>query len=424
MSKTKIYSGVVLILGVVQLIESIAFSIPMSYYPNYVLELGATVASIGFFTSSFMLASAIMSPKLGSLSDVHGRKKIMVLGLAGDVVVGALTGLAPSWPWLLAIRVINGVASSAAMLSAEALLMDSVSPYRRGEASGFVMSMGMVGRNIGPLFGGAIQSVASSWGFSLLNSYRVPYFADAALAGLALLLVWWKVQDVKGDTAPTTRSRNPIASSTANIPLTTSFKILLGCTFMNGIGVGFLIPLMALFYTDKFGIEPVEIGLILSLSGFIGLLASWAAGRLSDRAGRKPLIAAGSFLSRLCGFVLPLTGDVTQAAGVLSGRSLGFNVSMPALRALRADLAPIEARGRFFGMYRTAFDIGDIIGPILSTYLYDLYRFESFEVGGLLLPGYGIPFFVNSLLGTITTMILLVFVKETVHSDTSTRSED
>jgi len=403
------------VLGAVQLIESVAFGIPMSYYPNYVIGLGASVASIGLFTSSFMLASAIMSTKMGSFSDVHGRKKIMILGLIGDIVVGVLTGLAPSWYWLLLIRVINGAVSSAAMISAEALLMDSVSPYRRGEASGFVMSMGMIGRNIGPLFGGIIQSVSYSQGLSLLDSYRVPYFVDATMAGLALLLVKWKIQDIKADNPLIARMQSETSSNVVKVPLSSSFKILLVTTFVSGLSLGFIMPIMALFYNDKFGIEAVEIGLILSISGFIGLLASWAAGRLSDRVGRKPLIATGSFLSPLCGFALPLTGNVTQATAFLSGRSLGFNISMPAMRALRADLSPIEARGRFFGMFMTAFTAGDIIGPIIGTYLYDIYRFKSLKLGGLIFPGYGIPFFVNSILGIATTVSLLAFVKEPNH---------
>ena len=401
----------------VQLIESIAFSIPMSYYPNYVIGLGASVASVGFFTSSFALASAIMSTKIGSFSDRHGRKKIMILGLIGDIIVGALTGLAPSWYWLLLIRIINGAVSSAAMLSSEALLIDTVSLHRRGEASGFIMAMGMIGRNTGPMFGGAIQSVSFSQGLSLLDSYRVPYFVDSAMAGLALLLVLWKIQETQAEDPMPTIVHSASSSNTVKVPMSSSFKVLLVSTFVNGIGVGFLIPVMVLFYNDKFGIEPVEIGLILSISGFVGLLASWAAGRLSDRAGRKPLIVSGSLLSRISGFFLPLTGDVTQAAAVLSVRSLGFNISMSPTRALRADLSPAEARGRFFGMFVAAFTAGDIIGPIIGTYLYDIYRSKNFALGGFILPGYGIPFYVNSILGIASTILLLALVKEPDHKE-------
>ena len=78
MSKAKIYTGPVLVLGIVQLIESLAFSIPMSYFPNYVIGLGASVAALGLFTSSFMLASALMSPKMGEFSDKYGKKGALV----------------------------------------------------------------------------------------------------------------------------------------------------------------------------------------------------------------------------------------------------------------------------------------------------------------------------------------------------------
>jgi len=62
-------------------------------------------------------------------------------------------------------------------------------------------------------------------------------------------------------------------------------------------------------------------------------------------------------------------------------------------------------------------DVGDIIGPIISTYLYDIYRFKNFKVGGVTFPGYGIPFFVNSILGITTILVLLALVKEPERRD-------
>jgi len=169
---------------------------------------------------------------------------------------------------------------------------------------------------------------------------------------------------------------------------------------------------MTLFYNDKFGIEPVEIGLILSTGGFVGLLASYIAGRLSDVKGRKPLIAAGSSLSNISVLILPLTSDVAQATGVLSLRSLGFNINMPAMRALRADVSPSESRGHHFGLFMTAFTAGDIISPIISAYLYDIYRFSEFEIAGFPFRGFSIPFFINSIIGFVSMTLLLTMVKE------------
>ena len=72
MERRKLLSGHILVLGLVQLIESLAFALPLSFFPNYVMGLGAYVASVGIFTSSFMIAFAVMSPRMGSLIDRHG----------------------------------------------------------------------------------------------------------------------------------------------------------------------------------------------------------------------------------------------------------------------------------------------------------------------------------------------------------------
>ena len=83
MSRKGIYSRPILILGAVQLIESLAFALPLSFFPNYVITLGASIASVGLFTSSFMIAFAIMSPRMGALIDRYGKKRMMMYGIAG-----------------------------------------------------------------------------------------------------------------------------------------------------------------------------------------------------------------------------------------------------------------------------------------------------------------------------------------------------
>ena len=400
-----------LTLGLVQLIESIAFSIPFSYFPNYAISLGATVASIGLFTSSFMLSSAVLSPKLGGLSDRLGRKRIIMWGLMGDVVLGILTGLVPDWIWLLLVRVLNGAVSAAATLPAEALLIDLVSEHVRGEASGFVMSMSMVGRSIGPVFGGSIQWLASSMGFSLLDSYRVPYFADSALAVFALALVAAKIREPdRAVVGHEDRFSEKSVGQLAKPKLSLSIKVVLMTSFITGIGVGFIMPISVLFYGDKFGIEPIEIGFITTVAGLVGISVSWLAGRTSDRIGRKPLIALGGISARICTIILPVTSDVSQAAVLMSLRGVGFNLLMPANRALRADIVPQEARGRIFGMFTSAFTAGDIVGPIVGTWLYSIYRFETLSLLGFPFPGYGVCFLVYSIIGIISVILLVTLV--------------
>jgi MFS family permease len=402
----------ILVLAAVQLIESLAFALPISFFPNYVVELGASVASIGLFTSSFMMAFAVLSPKMGELTDRYGRKKLMMLGISGDVILGILTGIVPSWEWLLLIRLFNGAASSAAMLASETLLIDLVSPDKRGEASGLVLSAQMIGRNFGPMTGGAIQWFVLGQGLSLIMSYRVPYFVDSLLAFVALIVVYFYIEEPEvkrpGNEARLSRKNN----FKQGFKLGTPLRILLVNAFLSGVGVGFIIPIMVLFYTDRFDMSPVGIGTIISVSGFIGLFSSIIAGRYSDRIGRKPLIAFGNYVSRFMGLILPFSPSVTIAGIIVSIRSLGFNIMMPAFRALRADLVPPEIRGRVFGLFGTAFTAGSVVGPIIGTWIYSTYRFSTFHVFGLNVPGYGIPFYINSILGIISTTFIILLVEE------------
>ena len=400
------YTRGILVLGLNQMIETIAFGIPYSYFPRYAVSLGASVASIGLFTSSFMFMSAMLSPYLGARSDRFGRKRLMIIGLIGDVIFGALTGLVPSWEWLILIRALNGAATAAAVIPAEALLIDLAPRDRIGEATGFVMACATVGRNIGPLFGGTVQWLSVSSGFSELESYRIPYFVDAGLAGLSALLVALGIKERKIATAEKKEH-----SEKKRFKIPRPFKVLLVVAFVTGIGEGFIRPIMALFFGDIFGAEPIEIGLLMTLSGFIAICASWLSGKGSDRFGRKIVIALGGVPARLLGTALALSLDFNMASVIYTARGFMWRIYMVGLRSLRADLAPLEIRGRLFGLYRTFFDLGDIIGPIMATYLYDVYRFETFQIGGYAVPGYGVPFYLNTTIGLIVVVILLVFVR-------------
>jgi MFS family permease len=193
---------------------------------------------------------------------------------------------------------------------------------------------------------------------------------------------------------------------------TNPLKIIMVNSFINGVGIGFIMPIVVLFFTDKFGMDAMGIGTIMSVSGFIGLFASYLAGRMSDKLGRKPLIGLGNYTARLADAFLPFTSNITQTGIVVSIRSLGFNTSMPAFRALRADLVPPEVRGRLFGLFGTGFTAGSVLGPIIGTWVYDTYREATFNVLGLQVPGYGIPFLVNAVLGLLTTTMIMLFIKE------------
>jgi MFS family permease len=404
----------VIILSVASLFENLAYALPVSYFPNYAILLGAQIAYIGLFTAAFTAANATLSQKFGGLSDKIGRKKLIQAGLLADVFLGTLTGLVWSWAPLLIIRILNGVATAAVAAPAEASLVDQVPEARRGEALGFYLTLSMLGFNMGPVFGGVVQHVCSNvlsvtpeW------SYRIPFFVDSVLALTAFFLVWWGVQETRG--TPAHRTVQQDTDVTLSQKARFSLRVLYVYQLATGFAVGFIIPISVLYFGDIFNATSLQIGIILSISGFVGLACNLYAGRLSDRVGRKPIIALGSLPSRLSTIVFPFAPDLVSAAGVTVFRSFGHNIAMPASRALNADLIPEKMRGKLFGRLAAFFSLGAILGPVLSTLIYDAYRLSTFQVawlGNLLIRGAGIPFLVSSAIGLFSLFLLVAFVGE------------
>ena len=384
----------------------------MSYFPKYVQLLGASIVYIGLFTAAFTAAGAAFSQKLGGLSDRIGRKKLILVGLLIDVFLGTLTGIVWDWRLLLVIRLLNGVATAAVAAPSEASLVDQVPPNRIGEALGFYLTMSMIGFNLGPVLGGTIQFLSeNTFGFGLEWSYRLPFFIDSLLAFIAFVLVWLGVKETREP-----QIINDFAAQEEPVRLSSktrfSLKILYVTSVATGFAVGFIIPITVLYFGDVFQATPPQIGLILSVSGFVGLTCNFFAGKISDKIGRKILIALGGLPSRIATLVLPFATDLLSATGISVFRSLGHNVAMPAARALQADLIPEKIRGKLFGRMGACFSLGAILGPVLSTWVYDVYRYKTFEVGNLVIKGAGLPFFISGFIGLFSTFLLLAFVEE------------
>lgn len=412
MQSSKLYTSSVIILSMSALVENLAYALPMSYFPNYVQLLGASVVYIGLFTAAFTVANATLSQKLGSLSDRIGRKKLILGGLLVDILLGTLTGIVWDWRLLLIIRVLNGVATAAVAAPAQASLVDQVPKKRRGEALGFYLTLSMIGFNLGPVLGGSIQFLCeSTFNLGLEWSYRVPFFIDSLLAFVALILVWLGVKETRGQhhVQDFVAQEEPVELTPK---LEFSMKILYITSIATGFAVGFIIPITVLYFNDVFQATSTQIGLILSLSGFVGLSCNFFAGKISDKIGRKIIIALGSFPSRIATIVLPFAPDLVLATGISIFRSFGHNVAMPASRALQADLIPEKIRGKLFGRMGAFFSLGAILGPILSTWIYDTYRYKTFEIGSLVIKGAGLPFFISSFIGLFSLFLLLAFVEE------------
>jgi len=164
------------------------------------------------------------------------------------------------------------------------------------------------------------------------------------------------------------------------------------------LGFSLILPFLP-FYAQEFGANPLQIGLILSSFSFFQFLSAPVWGKLSDKYGRRPLLIF-SQLSTFVSFVILAFSNSLEMiffSRILDG-ILGSNFTIA--QAYLSDISSKEDRSKAFGISGVAFGIGFLIGP---------------GVGGFLSQfGYQIPSFIAAAMSFLTTLIIFVFLPETV----------
>jgi DHA1 family multidrug resistance protein-like MFS transporter len=136
--------------------------------------------------------------------------------------------------------------------------------------------------------------------------------------------------------------------------LLTTFTITLG------IGtIGAYIPL----YVEGFGITTTGAGLIISLCFLSSASLRIAAGTLSDKIGRKPIIMFGLIISTVMIALISQFHTLLLLSITVFCFGIGSGLVQPSSLALTSDLSPKEAKGLATGMFTSAYQIGNAVGP-------------------------------------------------------------
>ncbi|MDH3539544.1 MAG: MFS transporter [Acidimicrobiia bacterium] len=320
--------------------------------PLYAESFGVDLAAVGIALAAFALARLVLNIPLGAAADRWGRRPLLMGGPA--VVAAGMVGsaLAPGIGALIAWRFVAGAGSAMYMTAALVYLTDIAPPVNRARYIAVNQAALRLGVTIGPVVGGLI---AEQFGF------RAPFFLVAALATLAAVHGWARLQETRPTSRVPARGQNwrPLIRSK---PFVAVAFVSLAVFFTRGTIQFTLIPLQG---ANDYQLSSGQIGLILSGIAGTGLALLGPAAWLADRFGRRAAIIPSLFGTGMA-LVLFATADSTGSFLVASGAlALAVSISGPAAAAFTADIAPPALRGRAFGIYRSAGDLGLLIGPPL-----------------------------------------------------------
>jgi len=422
----------VVILSVVGFAISVGFGMILPILPflllyfdgklnSYPEELGRIPAAAGIafefslIASAFMLTRAIFARYFGRLSDFIGRKRLIIIGMAGYVVTAILYILSRSWVHILLTRGLQGFFSAMTWPVAEAMMMDSIPSEERGRYMGWYMSMTNAGFIIGPALGGyTYRFIVDMFRPPLFESLIVPFFFLMAFSVFSLILSLFMEETI----LEAVRMKSPAALiKHAEIkvrlpePISRSIMIIYLMGLANGIAVGFIMAILNVFVVQYITSDPAAIGLLSTVAGALGWLANYPSGRLSDSIGRKKLVIIGQLGTRLSTFLIPFARSLDQLLVIYTIRSISFNMSSPVYRALQADLVPARIRGKVFGTVQALFNIGAATSP-LGGYIYEPLSHIRISFLSYVLPGPAILFWISAFIGLFTTMLFALFVVE------------
>ncbi|MFW6205427.1 MAG: MFS transporter [Actinomycetota bacterium] len=328
------------------------------------------------FIAVFGVTKALVNYIAGTLADRFGRKPVLLAGWLAGLPVPLLLIWAPSWWWVVAANVLLGVNQGLAWSVTVIMKIDLVGPRRRGTAMGLNEAAGYGAVAVGGWATGAIAEVA--------GLRPEPFFLGLAFAGLGLGLSALAVRETAGHVALESGGRHDgvtarqvFAMSTwRHRTLSTASRAGLVNNLNEGAAWGLFPVLFALG-----GLDVGAIGLLVAIAPAVWGAGQLFTGALSDRIGRKWLVAAGQF-TEAAGLLVIAAGDsfpVWAAGSALFGA--GTAMAYPTLLAVIGDVAHPAWRGAAVGVYRLWRDLGFAVGALLAGALADLYSVTAAIVG-------------------------------------------
>lgn len=329
--------------------------------PRFAQDLGSSPELIGLIVAASTITGIFIKLPAGALSDILGRRRMMILGALFFAGPPFLYPLVTEPMSLLLLRFLHGFATAIFSPVASAYVAD-LFREGRGEKLGWFASANDVGATLGPLIGGFILFSTAS--------YSTTYLVVGGLGLLPLLMVQ-RLPSEERFAVPTTA--NPgrwVEFKRGVLEVVSSRAIIIGSGLEAAMYVGYgaflgFFPI----YAKGVGHNDAAIGLIMGAQLATTMIGKPAGGWLSDRLGRKPVILAGL---GVCALMLPLVvlGESFFSLTVLSCLfGLGVAIVTPSTTALVADLAKAGKMGSAMGVFGTIWDTGEAVGPILAGFL-------------------------------------------------------
>lgn len=350
--------------------------------PDIRSEFNLTYSTAALILSSFGFARLILALPSGYLYGRVEKKYLLALGIIALAAGSLLAGFSATFIQFLLSQIIMGAGFSLCLITIIITLSTSSTSRNRGS----VLGMNTFSRTVASVISPAIAGFVT-----IVFDWRHVFFAYTIISVLSLFIVLAFMKKEKEIAVKEEES-----ASYFN-PAIISIFFAIFATFF--VGAGFRNTLMPLFGKDVLGMNPAAIGMVLSVSALVYLLAGPSAAFLSDRHGRKFFLSLGLLLTAIGLFSFIFVSDINQLY-VLSV-ILGFGAITYVIPVAMIGDMTLNAK-KDFSIMRLVSELGFVVGPIVLGIIADYYGFSAAAI-------------LAGILTIISLICIEIFVKEPRH---------
>jgi DHA1 family multidrug resistance protein-like MFS transporter len=351
------------ILFVTLVVVMLGFGMIIPLIPYYIEDFGASGRELGLLMATFATMQFFSAPIWGQLSDRHGRKGILMIGILGNATSQLLFGLSTELWMLFASRALAGFLSAATLPTAMAYIGDSTSDEDRGSGMGMIGAAMGVGMVLGPGLGGWLATYSLS----------LPFFVAAGLSMLVLLFVLLVLPESLPQEARTQGQKAIRGPQFGEMwkALFGPIGFLLVLAFLVSYGLANFEAVFGLYALERYGYGPARVGTVLTVIGLASAVVQGGlTGPLTRRWGKVAVIRA-SLLGSAIGFILMLQARSYVAVLLTVSFFVISNALLrPAVSALISQRAQ-GGQGVAMGLNNSFMSLGRMVGPAWAGFLLD-----------------------------------------------------
>ncbi len=339
----------------------------------FATSLGTPDDLLGVVASASTIPGILISLPAASLSDVFGRRKVLLLSAFIFASAPFLYLAVDSWWTLALVRFYHGFATGIFVPVAEASIAE-LYPTKRGERISLFNSATAVGRALAPFLGGYIL-------FATAQSYSSLYLA-VGVAGVTAFVIAVLFLAEKRNLS----QAQPKPKMSSGIFGGWLFLIrnggVLGVSFVQATQYfvfGSVEFFLVGYLTDVVGLDIFSVGVITGCQIVALVVARPLIGRLSDRIGRTKPIIAGIVASSVLVGAIPFTAEFSVLVLLAVGYGVSFAAVLSSTSPMICEFVPATLVGASMGFLATMMDVGQTLGPLISGVIFA----SSFRYTGL-----------------------------------------